>query len=102
MEGAVGQPTCTGSSRTFKLLTLVWLATAAAAEDQCDGPVLQLQLQARGRKDVPPRTLYGVLATFGGIPQLTNFSSPQQLVVAQPLDACGSVQQQPQGGYPGQ
>lgn len=74
----------------MKWLTLVWLATAAAADDQCDGPVLQLQL--RNGKDTPPRTLYGVLATFGGVP-LFNMSQPAQLVAASPLDACSPLQQ---------
>lgn len=77
----------------MKWLTLVWLATAAAAEDQCDGPLLQLQLQLQGAgKDAPPRTLYGVLATFGGIPLLSNMSEAAPLVAAEPLDACSPLQ----------
>jgi hypothetical protein len=78
-------------TRAMKWLTLVWLATAAAAEDQCDGPLLQLQLQGAG-KDAPPRTLYGVLATFGGIPLLSNMSEAAPLVAAEPLDACSPLQ----------
>jgi hypothetical protein len=74
----------------MKWLTLVWLATAAAAEDQCDGPLLQLSL--RNSSDAPPRTLYGVLATFGGIP-LFNTSEPAQLVAAEPLNACSPLQE---------
>jgi hypothetical protein len=72
----------------MKWLTLVWLATAAAAEDQCDGPLLQLQLWSG--KDLPPRTLYGVLATFGGIP-LFNISESAQLIAAEPLNACSQL-----------
>jgi len=57
---------------------------------RCDGPLLQLMLQSG--KDTPPRTLYGVLATFGGIP-LFNLSNPVQLVAAKPLNACAPLQQ---------
>lgn len=91
MEGSI-HPTCSSAhtTRTMKFLTLVWLATAAAAEDQCDGPLLQLQL--RNSTDAPPRTLYGVLATFGGIP-LFNATEPAQLVAAEPLNACSPLPQ---------
>lgn len=87
MEGHMIQQTC--PTKAMKWLTLVWLATAVAAEDQCDGPVLLLQLQ--DGKGSPPRTLYGVLATFGGIP-LFNLSQPAQLIAAEPLNACGPLQ----------
>lgn len=90
MEGLYHHQSQTCPTRAMKWLTLVWLATAAAADDQCDGPVLQLQL--RNGKDTPPRTLYGVLATFGGVP-LFNMSQPAQLVAASPLDACSPLQQ---------
>lgn len=89
MEGSIHH-TCSSahSTRAVKWLTLVWLVTAAAAEDQCDGPLLQLQLH--NSTDAPPRTLYGVLATFGGIP-LFNATEPAQLIAAEPLNACGPL-----------
>lgn len=88
MEAHQG-PGHTCPTRAMKWLTLVWLATAAAAEDQCDGPLLQLQLYSA---NAPPRTLYGVLATFGGIP-LFNLSEAAPLIAAQPLNACGPLQE---------
>jgi hypothetical protein len=48
---------------------------------------------------LPARTVYGVLATFGGVPPI-NLTDPQPLVAAQPLDACTPLQPAPGAAGP--
>lgn len=86
---------------------------AVTAEDTCQGPVVRARCHAAaagafGSASVthgfawpqvklgvsngtsPVKTLYGVLAGFGGIPSLQE-SSPLQLAVADPIQACQDI-----------
>jgi hypothetical protein len=56
--------------------------------------VVQLMIQAQSLP--APSTVYGVLATFGGIPSF-NITQPGGLVAAQPLSACTAIQNRAPG-----
>ncbi|KIY95705.1 signal peptide peptidase-like 2B [Monoraphidium neglectum] len=70
------------------------VAVGARAEDICEGPVVELQLESQDGSFV--ETEYGVVGAFGTIPSL-NGSRPVRLVAAEPLDACGPLEQQLEG-----
>ncbi|KAI8468656.1 MAG: signal peptide peptidase-like protein [Monoraphidium minutum] len=67
---------------------LLLLSPALAEQDVCEGPVVELQLEAQDGSFV--ETEYGVVGAFGTIPSL-NASSPVRLVAAEPLDACAPL-----------
>ncbi|GBF97873.1 signal peptide peptidase-like [Raphidocelis subcapitata] len=64
------------------------LLASALAEDVCEGPVVELQLEAQDGSIV--ETQYGVVGAFGAIPA-ANGSAPVRLAAASPLDACGPL-----------
>lgn len=80
--------TCSAQTAAWFALMCLAAQAVAAEPDRCDGAVLQLVIKSS--TDPAPSTVYGVLATFGGIPSF-NLSQPTQLVAADPLNACGPL-----------